>query len=109
MAYDEGLANRVRNALGNRPEVAERRMFGGLAFLLHGNLCCGVLGGELMVRVGPGGYEQALRERHARPMDFTRRPLRGLVYVERPGIAADADLRGWVERGARYAASLPAK
>ncbi len=109
MAYDEELARRVRSALEHQPDLAERPLFGGLAFLVRGNLCCGVVGRELMVRVGPRGYDEALRERYARPMDFTRRPLRGLVYVEGPGIAGDAALRGWVDRGARYAASLPPK
>lgn len=109
MVYDEALADRVRSVLDSHPEVVERRMFGGLAFLLRGNLCCGVLGTELMVRVGPEGYDEALRQPHARPMDFTRRPVRGLVYVERSGIADDGDLRRWVDRGARYAGSLPAK
>jgi hypothetical protein len=84
-------------------------MFGGLAFLWNGNLCCGVLGDELMVRVGPSGYAAALRLPHAREMDFTGRPLRGLVTVSPAGTAAAADLAAWVQSGSRFAASLPAK
>lgn len=91
------------------PEVAERRMFGGLAFLLRGNMCCGVVGEELMVRVGRESYEAALYEPNVREMDFTGRPLRGFVYVAPDGLVSDGDLRAWVERGARYAESLPAK
>jgi TfoX/Sxy family transcriptional regulator of competence genes len=84
-------------------------MFGGLAFMVRGNMCCGVVGEELMVRVGADGHADALAAPHARPMDFTGRPMKGMVYVAREGVAADADLRGWVERGAAHARSLPAK
>ncbi len=109
MAYDEQLAQRIRGLLTAFPEVAERKMFGGLAFLLRGNMCCGVVGEELMVRVGRESYEAALYEPHAREMDFTGRPLRGFVYVSATGLVSHGDLRAWVERGARYAESLPAK
>lgn len=109
MVYSEDLASRVRRALGGRPALAEKRMFGGLAFLLGGHMCCGVVGDELTVRVGPDEYPAALALEHAREMDFTGRPLRGFVYVSPKGIADDADLAAWVERGARFAASLPAK
>lgn len=109
MAYDEQLAERVRRLLETFPGVAERKMFGGLAFLLRGNMCCGVVGGQLMVRVGRESYETALHEPHAREMDFTGRPLRGFVYVACEGLSSEGDLRAWVERGARYAESLPAK
>ena len=109
MAYDEQLAERVRKLLVAFPEVLERKMFGGLAFLLRGNMCCGVVGGELMVRVGRESYEAALLEPHAREMDFTGRPLRGFIYVASEGLVSEGDLRAWVERGARYAESLPPK
>ena len=109
MAYNEQLAQRVRDLLTTFPGVTERKMFGGLAFLLRGNMCCGVVGEELMVRVGRESYEAALHEPHVREMDFTGRPLTGFIYVASEGLASDGDLRAWVERGARYAQSLPAK
>ena len=109
MAYNEELAARVRKALGRRKGVKEQKMFGGIAFMLHGNMCCGVVTGDLMVRVGPDAYEDALAQRHAREMDFTGRPLKGMVYVSSRGIEDDEDLTGWVTRGVTFAGSLPAK
>ncbi len=109
MAYDEGLADRVRVALADVDGVTEQRMFGGLSFLLDGKMCCGVAGDDLVVRVGPDQYEDALAEPGARPMDFTGRPTRGLVYVDRRGYASDEALAGWVQRGVGFAATLEAK
>ena len=109
MAYDEGLAQRIREHLERREDVNERKMFGGLAFMLGGNMCCGVVGDKLMVRVGPDGYADALAQPDAREMDFTGRPMRGMVYVGTAGIAEDRDLAGWIERGVTLAAKLPAK
>src|SRR5215212_8414648 len=109
MAYDESLARRVRSQLANQVDLHERKMFGGLAFMVRGNMCCGIVGDELMVRVGAAEQASALAEPHVRPMDFTGRPMAGMVYVGRAGIAADRDLRGWVERGADDARSLPPK
>ena len=106
MAYDEGLAQRIREALDGRADVSEKKMFGGLAFLLGGKMCVGVVKGELMVRVGPEGYERAVREPHARKMDFTGRPMKGFVYVACEGFESDSDLRGWIARGVRFASSL---
>ena len=109
MAYDEGLAALVREVLGERAAVEEKRMFGGLCFLVDGNMCCGIVGDTLMVRVGPDGHEDALRRPHARMMDFTGRPLRGMVYVGPEGISEDRDLEDWVDSGFSFAASLPPK
>jgi TfoX/Sxy family transcriptional regulator of competence genes len=109
MAYDEGVAQRVRETLADERGVTEQKMFGGLAFLLRGNMCCGVIGEELMLRVGPEGYDEALAQRHARPMDFTGRPMRGMVYVASRGFESDADLTRWVGRAADFARSLPPK
>jgi TfoX/Sxy family transcriptional regulator of competence genes len=109
MAYDEGLAQRIRELLEERRDVLERRMFGGLAFFVRGNMCVGVVKDELMVRVGPEAYEEALDRPHARAMDFTGRPMKGLVFVAEPGFESDRALRAWVERGVAFAASLPAK
>ena len=108
MAFDEALADRVRDALAARPELSERRMFGGIAFMLAGNMCCGVINEDLMVRLGPDG-ERALAERHTRPMDFTGKPMKSTVYVSPEGTQRDEDLVRWVEAGADFAASLPPK
>ena len=109
MAYDEAVAERVRSALGKNPDIVEKKMFGGLAFMLHGNMCCGVIGDRLMLRVGPKGYETALSRPHARAMDFTGKPMKGLVYVEPAGYAPPRDLMEWIERALDFALSLPAK
>lgn len=109
MAYDEGVAQRLREALEGRQEIREKKMFGGLAFLLDGNMCCGVVGEELMVRVGPEAYEEALSQPHARKMDFTGQPLSGFVYVAPPGFAEDEDLAAWLDRALGFASSLPSK
>lgn len=109
MAFDEGLAERVRDVVGDDPGVEERKMFGGLAVLLHGNMACGIIGDELMVRVGPDAWEAALGEPHAREMDVTGRSMKGMVYVGAGGVAEDEDLAAWVERGLAFAGSLPPK
>ena len=109
MSYDESIAQRVRAVLANRADVIERKMFGGLTFLVGGNMCCGVLGSDLVVRVGPENYRAILGQPHAREMDFTGRALKGLVYIDRRGINSDQDLRTWVDRGIEFTASLPAK
>ena len=80
MAYDEGLAQRVREVLAERSDLSERKMFGGLCFLVNGNMCCGVVRDELMVRVGPDAYDESLSLPHARKMDITGRPMKGFVY-----------------------------
>ncbi len=84
-------------------------MFGGIAFMLNGHMCCGVTRHDLMVRVGPDAYEDSLARPHARPMDFTGRPMKGMVYVGPGGCEDDDDLRAWVDRGVAFATSLPPK
>lgn len=106
MAYDEGLAQRVREALQDEKPV-EKRMFGGLAFMIGGNMGVGINAGDLMVRVGPERYEVALAEEHAREMDFTGKPLRGYVYVD--GDIDDDVLERWVGLGVAFARTLPPK
>ncbi len=108
MAYSEVLADRVREALGPRADLSERKMFGGIAFMLGGHIACGVIGEELLVRLGPDG-ERALAEPHTRPMDFTGKPVKTTIFVTPEGTASDADLASWVEAGAAYAGSLPPK
>jgi hypothetical protein len=109
MAYDEALADRVRRLLSG-PEVEERRMFGGLAFLVAGRMCCGIVGDELMARVPAEAYGVTLRRAHVRPMDFTGRPLTGFVFVGAGGLTSAAALRGWIASGRQVAeaAATPA-
>lgn len=109
MAYDEQLAQRVRQTLNSQDGIVEKKMFGGLAFMLHGNMSVGVEKDNLMVRCGPDRYEEALEKPHARPMDFTGRPMKGFVYVPPAGLAVDADLQEWVQMGVDFASSLPRK
>ena len=109
-AGDPRLLGRLRTLVARRTGVTEKRMFGGYCFLADGNMCFGVTGDdELMVRVGPDAYEAALEKRHAREMKFTGRPLRGFVYVAPPGIRTKAQLLAWVDRGLKFARSLPPK
>ena len=103
MAYDEVLAERIRTALRGRNDVVEKKMFGGITFMVAGRMSCGVVHDDLMVRVGPDGHEEAIAQPHARPMDFTGKPMRGMVYVAPAGIATDVDLRKWVDRGVSVA------
>ena len=109
MAYDEGLAQRLRESLADADGLTERRMFGGIAFMLGGNMAVGVTGDELMVRSGPALYEEALAHPHARVFDMTGRPMRGWVVVAPDGLAYDAALGAWVEMGVAFARSLPPK
>jgi len=109
MAYDEKLAKRIRDCLIGQRGVDERKMFGGVAFMIHGHMCCGVADDELMVRVGPDAYDTALSRAHARPMDFTGRPLKGMVYVAREGVGNKRALQRWVDRGVEFVTSLPPK
>ena len=110
MTFKELTVSQIRNAMENTPDVSEREMFGGITFMLKGNMCCGVIDDSLVVRVGPDAYEGALREPHARPMDFTGRALQGFVYVDRDGFANnDTSLRQWIERGVNFVQTLPPK
>src|SRR5262245_7231484 len=109
MPYDERLAERIRQVLDRRKAVTERKMFGGVAFLLSGNMCCGVIGNLLVVRLGPEDAALALREPHTRPMDFTGRPMKSMLYVASEGMASDEQLRSWVHRALAYAGSLAPK
>lgn len=108
VAYDEKLANRVRDILEGDPGISERKMFGGLAFMADGHMACGITGAELMLRLGVDGAEDALRRPHVRPMDFTGRPMKGLVFVEPSGLRGAA-LRRWVTAATTYARTLPPK
>jgi hypothetical protein len=109
MAFDEAVADRARKALARHKGRTERKMFGGLVFLLDGHMCCGVLKDELFLRLGPDGAADGLKEPHTRQMDFTARPMTGMVYVEPAGFATDAALRSWVRAVVRFVKSLPPK
>lgn len=108
MAYDEKLAARVRAILGDRPDVREQKMFGGLTFMVAGHMCCGVVGDTLMLRLGEELANEALVKPHVRPMDFTGRPMKNMVYIDPPGLTGRA-LRTWVEKAATHAETRPAK
>jgi TfoX/Sxy family transcriptional regulator of competence genes len=109
VAYDEDLAERVREMISARADITERKMFGGIAFMVAGNMACGVLGEELIVRLGEDEGEKALTEEGVRPFDFTGRPMKSTVYVSRDRVVDATGLAEWVEAGADYAASLPPK
>ena len=109
MAYDEALAERVRKALRDKRGVTERRMFGGIAFMLRGHMFAGISDRSLMARVGPGNYESALGREGARKMDFTGRPMRGYVFVGPQGLKSAAQLKRWLKLCGDFAATLPPK
>ncbi len=109
MAFNEELALRIRQSLGEQTGITERKMFGGLCFMAHGNMLGGVMGDEIIVRVGADRYEDALKQPHTREMDFTGRPMRGFVIVASEGITSDERLDEWVRRGVQFATSLPPK
>ena len=109
MAYDEQLASRVREALADAEGISEQQMFGGLAVLRYGNMVCGVMGDNLMLRLGPELADAAPDEPNTRPMDFTGRPMKSMVIVEPAGFAGDEALAAWVERALGFAATLPPK
>ncbi|OFW67460.1 MAG: RNA methyltransferase [Actinobacteria bacterium RBG_16_68_21] len=109
MAYDETLAEEIRACIGAHPGLAEKEMFGGIAFMIGGNMAVGVSGNELMVRVGKDAHDEAVARPGARIFDFGARPMQGWVAVAPEGFASDADLRQWVRQGVAFAEGLPAK
>lgn len=109
MAYDEILAQRVCEALRDSAGIVERKMFGGVGFMLNGNMACGVNKEDLIVRVGPDGYQATLEELHTRPFDLTGRPMKGWAVVTHEGCRTEEELKRWVEIGIMYASSLPPK
>jgi TfoX/Sxy family transcriptional regulator of competence genes len=109
MAYSERLASRIREILAESEDADERKMFGGLAFMVNGHMTCGVIRDDLMLRLGADRAEQALEEPHVRPMDFTGRPMKGYVYVATPGLRTEARLRRWLELAREFVQTLPPK
>jgi TfoX/Sxy family transcriptional regulator of competence genes len=109
VSYDQEAAGRVRRMLSSRDDVAEKKMVDGLSFLVNGNMCCGITGPALMVRVGAEGRDQALREPHVQPMEFAGRAMAAFVRVDPAGFAADDALARWLQRGLEFVSSLPPK
>ena len=109
MSFDPGLAQRIREAVADEDGITERRMFGGLAFMRHGNMFVAVVGSALMARVGPARYQEALATRHVREMDFTGRPMTGYVFVDEQGIEQDSALQGWVDASIAFVRTVPRK
>src|SRR5579863_4620114 len=109
MAYDLGLADRIRVVLGRSGSFAERKMFGGLCFLVNGHMCCGIVKSDLMLRLTPETAKAALSEPHTRPMDFTGKPMKSMIYVDAAGIDSDPSLERWVRTAERVAQALPSK
>lgn len=105
MPFSERLADRVRTALQDRADVVEKKMFGGIAFMIQGSMACGVMGDDLMARLAPDQYAAALGKPHVRVMDFTGRPLKGFVYVEAAGIRTAPQLKKWVDETVTFATS----
>jgi TfoX-like protein len=109
MAFDENLAARIRAHLGKRTGITERKMFGGIIFMLQGNMCCGVHRRALIARLGPEEASGALTEPYTRVFDLTGRPMKAWVLVEAKGLVEDAQVGKWVDRAVRWAGSLPPK
>ena len=109
MAYDEATAERVRRVLSGRRDLVEKKMMGGICFLVSGNMCCGVSGSALMVRVGREAYQRMLAEPHVRPLEFAGRRPTGFVLVDPQGYRTDPTLVSWIQRGIDFVATLPAK
>ena len=109
MAYDEGLAERLREVFSAQRDIVEKKMFGGLAFMWRGNMCCGIVDDTLMARVGAEYYAEALKSPHAREMDFTGKVMKVYVYIAPAGFEDDVALQSWVELCLRFVATLPAK
>lgn len=108
MAYDENLADRVRALLETEAGFSERRMFGGIAFMLERHMCCGVVDNDLMLRLGPEGADTALERPYVRPMDFTGRPMSSMVFVAQQGLKGHS-LLAWIEQAVAFVRSLPPK
>jgi TfoX/Sxy family transcriptional regulator of competence genes len=107
--YDLKLAERIRKEIDREANLEEKKMFGGVGYLIDGNMACGVHGGDLIVRVGPEKYEAGLAQPHTRPFDMTGRPMAGWIMVAPQDCALDVDLKDWIAQGVALARSLPPK
>jgi hypothetical protein len=109
MSFDAGLAERIRDYFLDSPKVEEKRMFGGLCFMVSSHMCCGIVKDKLMARVGPANYEACLKQEHVQEMDFTGKAMKGMVYVSPEGLDADEALAEWLGICLQFVQSLPAK
>lgn len=109
MTYDETLASRIQDILSGQPGLNAKKMFGGVGYLVHGNMACGVHKDMLIVRVGPDAYDESMEYPHTRPFDMTGSAMKGWVMVEPAGFSSEDDLKVWVQTGLDYALSLPPK
>ena len=109
MAYDERLAARIRQSLARKKGIKEKKMFGGIGFLLNGNMLVGVWKDSLVVRLDPGEYDDALKEPFVKEFDITGRPMKGWVLVGAEGIESDEQLKDWIGRAVKFVGKLPAK
>jgi TfoX/Sxy family transcriptional regulator of competence genes len=109
MAFDEILAGRIRAVLARKKGIEEKKMFGGVGFLLHGNMLVGVWKDSLIVRLGPDSHQDALKEPHVREFDITGKPMKGWALVEPAGVEADDELKGWIQRAVKFVGTLEAK
>lgn len=109
MAYDEELLKRIRKVTNRIDGLKEKKMFGGITFMLNGNMAFGINETNMMVRVGPEKYEEALKQQYAKEMDFTGRPMKGIITVLSNGIENEKNIKHWIKKGLDFAGSLPAK
>jgi TfoX/Sxy family transcriptional regulator of competence genes len=109
MAFDESLAQRIRDALARKKNIEEKKMFGGVGFLLNGNMLVGVWKDSLIVRVGPDGYEDVLLEAHVKEFDITGRPMKGWILIEPEGVEDDEQLKNWIQQAVKFVGKLPGK
>lgn len=109
MVYSEQLAQRMRDLIGESSSTQERKMFGGLAFMIHGNMCIGVCDDMLMLRLGEAGATSGLKEPNTKPMDFTGKPMKTMLFVLPDGIKTDKQLQDWMQKGISFALTLPSK
>lgn len=109
MSYDEGIAERVREVMADVSRVSEKKMFGGIAFMVDGNMCVGVVNDQLMLRVGPDQYNELLTKEFVKEMDFTGKPMRGLIYLQAEGFCEDDELKQWIDKALNFVLTLPPK
>jgi TfoX N-terminal domain len=109
MAFNEALAERIRQRVARRKNIEEKRMFGGICFLLNGNMLVGVWKDSLIVRLGPKQGDEALLEPHVKVFDITGKPMKNWILVEPEGVVADGQLNGWIQRAVKFVGKLPAK
>lgn len=109
MPFSTALADRIRKLLGKRAGLTEKKMFGGIGFLVRGNMCCGVHGEDMIVRLSPEQTDAALAKAHTKPFDLTGRPMKGWILVDPKGLGTEAEISHWIATSTAYAESLPAK